>query len=113
MLCKDGELNEKIGIYIHTYIYIHNGMEKIEFKLFNSYRVRIEDLEVFTLLLFLGPKSSFEVFRLLSLRIIRAAANAIVRTLFDPLMISTSHSPQYECLLCYSPSYLEDSFSSQ
>jgi hypothetical protein len=56
--------------------------------------VSIEDLEIFTLLLFLGPKSSFDVFRLLSLSIIRAAANAILRILFDPLMILTSHSPQ-------------------
>ncbi|KAJ3645645.1 hypothetical protein Zmor_023286 [Zophobas morio] len=32
----------------------------------------------FTLLLFLGAKSSFDVFLLLSLRIIRAAANAIL-----------------------------------
>jgi hypothetical protein len=42
--------------------------------------VSIEDLEIFTLLLFLGVKSSFEVFCLLSLRIIRAAANIIVQT---------------------------------
>jgi hypothetical protein len=80
---------------------INQGYQKQKYKtkdtttkLINSYRGSIEDLEVFTLLLFLGAKSSFEVFRRLSLRIIRAAANAIVRTLFDPLMILTSHSPQ-------------------
>jgi hypothetical protein len=46
----------------------------------NCYSVSIEVLEIFTLVLCLGAKSSFELFRRLTLSTKLAAANATVRT---------------------------------